>query len=351
MPMITFGVPIYNAAPYLRKCVESLLAQTVEDVEIVLVDDGSTDGSGRLAEDFARGDGRVRVLHQENGGLARARNAALALAGGEYIWFVDADDFLEREAAGRMLPLARPDGVAVCGMACDFEADGRSVVLGWPEDALFQGEAVAQAVYQMDGQGAAFNSSCNKLYPVALLKALNLRFVPAVMGEDLVFNCELLKRARSVALCAGALYHYVQRERTMVRTYDAGLYPAARRLNAARLSLYRHWNLTAPEHLRRYANAYLEQLTPCCVNLYRARPPLPRRARRALFQTLMSDPETIKWLSLSRGGSLAARLLRCALSTRNADAADGLFRAAMHLRNGLHALYAPLRDKAMRRRT
>ena len=96
-PLISVIVPVYNVAAWLPRCVDSILAQTYENLEILLVDDGSTDGSGNICEEYAKKDTRIRVLHKENGGLSSARNAGLDAAAGAYIGFVDSDDWIAPE--------------------------------------------------------------------------------------------------------------------------------------------------------------------------------------------------------------------------------------------------------------
>lgn len=92
--LVTIIVPVYNTGAYLSPCLESLIAQTHRDLEIILVDDGSTDGSGAICDDFARRDERIKVIHQKNSGVSAARNAGLENASGTYLTFVDADDAL-----------------------------------------------------------------------------------------------------------------------------------------------------------------------------------------------------------------------------------------------------------------
>ena len=104
-PLLSIIVPVYNVAAYLPRCVDSILAQSYKNLEIFLVDDGSADDSGRICDAYAEKDHRIRVIHKENGGLSSARNAALAVASGAYIGFVDSDDWIEPEMYGQMLTL------------------------------------------------------------------------------------------------------------------------------------------------------------------------------------------------------------------------------------------------------
>lgn len=97
-PAVSVIVPIYNVEKYLAECVDSILGQTFQDIEVILVDDGSSDRSGQMADDYAAQDTRVKVIHKENGGLSSARNAGMKVARGQYIYYCDSDDYISRDA-------------------------------------------------------------------------------------------------------------------------------------------------------------------------------------------------------------------------------------------------------------
>ena len=111
--MIIVIVPVYNVGPYIRRCLDSILAQTERDIEVILIDDGSTDGCGEICDGYARADGRVRVIHNENRGLAATRNTGLELANGEYISFIDSDDWIEPETFSELLKAASANGADI----------------------------------------------------------------------------------------------------------------------------------------------------------------------------------------------------------------------------------------------
>lgn len=96
-PLISVIVPVYNVEKFLSRCLNSILAQTYNNLEVILVDDGSTDNSGKICDDYALKDKRIRVIHKQNGGVSSARNMALSVAKGEYIGFVDSDDYIEND--------------------------------------------------------------------------------------------------------------------------------------------------------------------------------------------------------------------------------------------------------------
>ena len=124
-------VPVYNVAAYLPQCLDSILSQDYEELEILLIDDGSTDASGEICDQYAAQDHRVRVIHQKNGGAAAAKNAGLRVATGEYLTFVDSDDFLEPNVYGYMLGLLKETGADVA--ECTF----RDVYQNHREDNVF----------------------------------------------------------------------------------------------------------------------------------------------------------------------------------------------------------------------
>ena len=116
--MVTAVVPIYNVEKYLPSCVESILAQTYQNLEIVLVDDGSPDRCGRICDEYAQKDVRIRVIHKENGGLSSARNAGIEACRSEYITFVDSDDFLVADMIEKLLKAAQNEEADI--VACRF---------------------------------------------------------------------------------------------------------------------------------------------------------------------------------------------------------------------------------------
>ncbi len=197
--MISVIVPCYNAAPYLRACLDSLCAQTERDIEIIVVDDGSTDGSGAIADAYAAQEPRVAVLHGDNRGVSAARNAGLAAARGDRVAFVDADDTLPEGAFAALCG----DADIVCGLIAEDDRAGERYVLT-PLRQLTTRDAQIRAL--IDGD-RVLNSPCNKLYSRALIG--DTRFMEGLkIGEDALFNLELYARAGSTALVPEVTYTY-----------------------------------------------------------------------------------------------------------------------------------------------
>lgn len=203
--MISVIVPVYNSRDTLARCVKSLQAQTLADLEIILVDDGSSDGSGMLCNGFSREDVRIRVIRKANGGVSSARNAGIEAAKGRYLMFMDSDDYAEPEMAEAMLSGIGEDDIAICGFHHHYQ--GRDVVR-IPDVPGQSGEENFLALY---GQGF-LNMPWNKLYK----RELAGRFDESLsLGEDLLFNLDYLRRTDGISVVKEALCHYIQDETGM----------------------------------------------------------------------------------------------------------------------------------------
>ncbi|MCI8373939.1 MAG: glycosyltransferase [Lachnospiraceae bacterium] len=225
MAEISIIVPIYNIKAYLPQCIESLLYQTFSDMEILLVDDGSTDGSGKICDEYAQKDSRIRVLHKKNGGLVSARKAGLSMAKGEYIAYVDGDDFIEPDMYERMYRTMKEQDVDVvmCGRYEDTGDVSRKVFHGIPE-GRYGKEGLIRDVYpQMIAKEAFFEwgifpSVWDKLFRRECLEQFQMEVDDRiVMGEDAACVYPCLLHAESIYILQECLYHYRQTVSSMVK--------------------------------------------------------------------------------------------------------------------------------------
>ena len=194
-------VPVYNAEATLRQCVDSLLEQTIEDKEILLINDGSPDGCQAILDEYAaRYPQRIRTKTVDNGGQGRARNFGLEMARGEWIGFVDSDDWVEPQMYERLIAAAEAQGcdVAVCDIRQCFEDGSRKNLRAWRE-----GEPLSAA-----------GSACDKVFRRSLIQGL--RFPEGLWYEDFAFSALALSRAGKLASVPEELYCYrIGHESTM----------------------------------------------------------------------------------------------------------------------------------------
>ena len=220
--LISVIVPVYNGENYLPVCMKSLLEQTYRNLEVILVDDGSRDASGRMCDAYAAQDSRVRVIHQENGGVSSARNAGLDRATGKYVAFVDADDYVELDYLQRLHEALVAHSADIS--SCDY----REVIRGDVADSAipFVAESrliTEKAVYFEDmilAREAYWSTITAKLYVRALIG--NTRFcAPFRYGEDHVFLFDLFSKAPKVYQDTYQGYYYVRNESSATLTRNA----------------------------------------------------------------------------------------------------------------------------------
>lgn len=201
---VTTTVPVYNTSRYLRKCLDSLAAQTLRDIEFILVDDGSTDDSGRICDEYAARDFRFRVIHQKNGGLASARQAGLDVARGEYVIVCDSDDWVEPDIYEKLYQKAKKTDadIVCCGYFAEYN-DGRSI----PKQTIF--EETCGIIDNDDFLRWGANSSWVKLIKKSLFERTNASYDYGInLSEDSLIIYKLLKGNPKVVQIREKLYHY-----------------------------------------------------------------------------------------------------------------------------------------------
>ncbi len=211
---ISIIIPVYNVKNYLDRCVESVLRQSYAELEVILVDDGSTDGSSQLCDRWAEKDSRIRVIHKENGGVSDARNAGLDAATGEYLGFVDSDDYLAPDMYQKLYRTLKENDAEVS--ICNFLfVDDKGVPLaeernlGFPiHDEVISGIDVLQKMHTMK-RGIFYVFSWNKLYRKHLFS--DVRFPKGKLSEDSFIVHRILEKCERVACITEIGYYYVQR--------------------------------------------------------------------------------------------------------------------------------------------
>lgn len=214
-PLISVIVPVYKVEPYLEKCVESILAQTYSNLEIILVDDGSPDNCGKICDMLKQKDLRVCVIHKTNGGLSSARNTGVDNAHGEYIGFVDSDDTIEPYMYEKLYNAIKRDGtkLAVCAINYVYDdgkvlrkpANGKDVILNF-----------TQAIIEMNSHRIFDMATWSKLYHRELFN--NLRFPIGKLSEDYYLMFRIFERAQRVSYVDTPCYNYLQRKNSITRS-------------------------------------------------------------------------------------------------------------------------------------
>ena len=205
-PGISIVVPVYNLEKYIKHCLDSIARQTFSNFEVLLIDDGSTDNSGAICDEYAQRDNRFHAYHKANGGLASANQYGLERATGKYIINVDPDDWVEDEMLASLYSKAEEDDADM--VICDFYMD-------YPKKQLYKSQQPdsLEPDHIIDSlfSGKLHGSHCNKLIRVSCIREGHVSFVEgANYCENLLFNVQVLTHIKKVSYIHASFYHYVQ---------------------------------------------------------------------------------------------------------------------------------------------
>lgn len=218
LPRISVIVPVYKAEQSLKQCVDSILAQTFTDFELILVDDGSPDNCPAICDQYKRTDSRVKVIHQENGGVSVARNTGIHHARGDCIVFVDSDDYIDSFYLDKLYKGYESGAdIAICGYytVCHNGPDLTYIDQTLPSEHIGKIKDVFKNILEND----LLYSPCNKMFKTTVLRDKNILFDKNMaLGEDLCFNIAYLYYCEKCFLCNVPLYYYVKANSTLSKS-------------------------------------------------------------------------------------------------------------------------------------
>ena len=229
-PKVSIIVPIYNVEKYLDRCISSLINQTLKDIEIILVDDGSPDNCPKMCDEYAKKDYRIKVIHKKNAGLGYARNSGLEIAYGEYIAFVDSDDYVDTRMYETLYKRAK--SISADTVFCGFKTETTNN--RWNEskevnnDLLWEGNNVKEFLYNMIASGKGIKKE--RLYQMSVWHAIYKRCIifdnniifPSerdVVSEDIPFQIDFLKRSNRVLYLKDHFYYYCLNKTSLTATF------------------------------------------------------------------------------------------------------------------------------------
>ena len=207
-------VPIYNVEKYIGKCVDSIRNQDYPNIEIILVDDGSPDKSPQIIDEMASNDDRIKVIHEKNGGVSSARNRGIAAATGEYIMFVDGDDWVDDDYVSYFVDLIEKHG-------CDIGMDKNNYMVEKTMSADKSYRVSAEKAIEWIYLGTLFVAVWNKIYKTSLLRESGVLFNEEIWyGEGMLFNIECLQCVEEVAIGEKAVYHQTYNPDSAMRSFN-----------------------------------------------------------------------------------------------------------------------------------
>lgn len=243
--LVSVIIPVFNVEKYLSTCVESVIKQTYDEIEIILVDDGSEDSSGAMCDQLAITDSRIRVVHKQNAGLGYARNTGLEMANGEFVVFLDSDDYIDTRMIERLVnKSAETDSDTVfCGLTRVYEDGNKVCVPAFYNDRSFTGKHIIDNVLlemvgskPQDSEDAnLFMSVWHALYSMDVIKQNDVRFPSEreIMCEDIMFHIKYLRYANKVTYISDCLYYYRVNPKSLSQVYDPTRFERQKTLSRA----------------------------------------------------------------------------------------------------------------------
>lgn len=209
-------VPVYNVENELNRCIDSILIQSEEDFELILVDDGSTDRSGQICNDYGKKDRRIKVIHKSNGGVSSARNLGLDIANGDYIVFVDSDDYVTEDYLKK---LYNPNvDMVLCGIKHVQVNRENCIIL---DNKLYGVFNINEEIINQIIESKYINTVYSKMYHNDIIKKNNIRFMEdMVMGEDTIFIIDYMKYINNMEVKRDVIYNYIKYERATLSTFN-----------------------------------------------------------------------------------------------------------------------------------
>lgn len=253
---ISVIIPIYNVEKYLKRCIDSVINQTLKEIEIILVDDGSPDNSGMICENYAKTDNRIKVIHKKNGGLGLARNSGLEIAKGKYIGFVDSDDYIEKTMFEKLYNNAIKENADTC--LCNIEN-----ISGTYKNKEVFNEIIPRLIGGSDYIGM---SVWKGIYSKDIIDNYNIRFVSEreFISEDIMFDLNYYKYSKCVTIVNENLYNYTVNTASLSRKYKDDRFDMCTKLYYEEKKILKKLGIY-DFTIQRLNNTYLWNINSCII--------------------------------------------------------------------------------------
>jgi glycosyltransferase involved in cell wall biosynthesis len=309
MCKISVITPVYKVEKYLRKCVDSILNQTLTEFELYIVDDGSPDSCGIIADEYLEKDPRIHVIHKENGGAPSARNAGIAQARGEYFYFPDSDDWLEPTYLQELYNLAVDTDaqLVISGYTMEYYENNskQTYAVSVPEKNYSNQKMVRNNLHNyFDNMMMAV--PWNKLYKAEYIREKGLLF-PDLKWDDLHFNMEVIMDIERVAISSSSGYHFFRSRQGSETTtvFDNMLYQKRREQFEHILKVYKHWDIKDKEIISTIYGYYAARLVQCVQEIATSN----SKEKNKFIQNILNDELNYKTI---KSGKINSRLLSIA---------------------------------------
>ena len=310
---VSIIMPVYKVEEYVGKAIESIQAQTLKEWEFLIVDDGTPDRSGEICDKYAENDQRIRVIHKENGGAPSARNLAIEMAKGEYMYFLDSDDWAEPTMLEDMYLLAKRDNaqLVVAGFYIDtYIGNGKYITDDYyVQEAVYSNkETFRRNAYKLFDKNLLY-TPWNKLYEAKYIMENNLRF-PTTFWDDFPFNISIIKNVDRVTVTSKQYYHFLRaRTESETAAYRPGMYEKREEEHGWMVNLYKEWHIGDPESKEMIARRYIERFIGCIENVTNPKCQMSEKEKRREIKRMLANPRVSKMVKIARPKSTYMKIM------------------------------------------
>lgn len=346
---ISVIMPVYKVEDYVAKTIESVLSQSLSDFEFFAVDDGSPDRSGEICEEYAQKDARLTVIHQKNQGAPVARNAALKLARGKYVYFIDSDDWIENDMLKKMYNLAENNDadLVVTGFCMEYYQDGKDVTYYTScPDRLYSDiqEFRLDAYHYLNN--SVLSLPWNKLFLLERIREQNIQF-QNTKWDDHHFCMDYLMDCKNVVLSSATDYHWYRSRKgseTMINYSDIRMFEKRKEHYEHILKLYSHWNIHDAQSMDAIGSYYVGRLAQCVQELMDNQK-LSKADKKAKIRQIVQDPVTREALTNARTMSRKMKIMVMPLRWKSVPGCMLMGNAISFVRKCMPGLFIRLKEQ------
>ena len=350
-PFISVVMPVYGVEEYLNRAAESILRQTFQDLELILVDDCSPDRCGKICEEIAKGDSRVKVLHlEENGGLSNARNQGMTVAEGRYILFMDSDDHLDTDALQLAVESLQknPAKLVIWGLIEEYYDNSNQIAttvkVNYPEHFFSSKEELRPHIIRLE-EKTLLGYQWNKLYDFNYLREKQLQYENVPLIEDILFSIDFVKEIDSLNILNITPYHYQKKMNNSLTTkFVADYYDLHMTRISKILELYKSWGLCTEEVKRILANIYVRYVTSAIQRNCDKRSGMDVKAQKQFIKNIFGTYLYQELIGYVSSESKIVKKLSVCLQDKNVNSCYMYGKGIYFVKNQLPILFAKLKQ-------
>lgn len=340
---VSIIVPIYNAEKYLSNCIDSILHQTYKNIEIILVNDGSTDSSIEICEEYAEKDKRIIIINKKNAGVSSTRNDGISISTGEYIQFVDCDDYIEYNMTEKLVEQMKTNAdLVICGYKSVYIGKKNSTIENHISPVI--GQYKKNEVVNYLGElfkNYFINPIWNKLYNTNIIRSHNLRFIEDInMGEDLLFNLEYISACSSIKIINESLYHYLNfNNGSLTASYKKNLFINQKMLFSKVREFLIENNYYTETNKKYIEVSYTDSVVGCLENLFHSQSNLTSKIRKENIRKIIYDDSVLKNITYFKNGNIQKQIIAFFIKYKFIQGVNLYFKIKKNAKNYINPLF------------